>query len=334
MIVKNEYVKIKSGKTEYTLRNYLYDKYLKLWSEEQYKTKNIYCDNRELLMCYIKFDTPLTDYKNAEKTDFDIGIHLKTENQVGSGNKVEITYEYTSLGGVFDASDEWFIDGVDLSLYDGKKITAIGFGSDIEEGGNYQLCACIDTSNYSMTLDATRGIYISRKDIISSNAICDGYEFPLHLAPKTNYIKNNMSVKAVLYSVGFGNSRGKMSQEFVIGKDAEVKIIDDFSYGIIMKNPISVALYPQTKIQPLANRYPIQPEYKATIYPQEKRYASNNMYPTKAGYNYIIFKYRLYYYDINDYYNQKLVYLDEYYTMSYAHNPKGLFTIKNKIERG
>lgn len=55
------------------------------------------------------------------------------------------------------------------------------------------------------------------------------------------------------------------------------------------------------------------------------------MYPLKTGYNYVILKYRLYYYDFNQGQNVKL---NQYYTMSYVHSPKGIFTITNKIERG
>ena len=38
MIVKNEYVKIKANKKEYTLKNYIYDRYLKLFSDRQKET--------------------------------------------------------------------------------------------------------------------------------------------------------------------------------------------------------------------------------------------------------------------------------------------------------
>lgn len=341
MIVKNEYVKIKNGKKEYTLKNYIYDNYLNLFSQFQYNYREVDGMNggdlyrTGLSSCVIKFDTPLKDYKNANYSDFDIRISTTRIEVVGNESEVSTVYDYNSNTGAFEINNMIFPNKIDLSKFDSRKITAIGFVADNRPYYVLQrtLYACIDTSSYSMSFNASRGISISRKDVMSSNARCDGYKYPLHLAPVREAYSNEVGseLKSILYSVGFGNTRGRMAEEFIIGEDAEVRKIDDFSYGVIMKNPISVPLYPGTGLQPLDSLYPIQPDFRETIYPQQNRYTGNEAYPLKTGYNYIIFRYRLYYYDFNQ---EKNINLSQYYTMSYVYNPKGIFTITNKIERG
>ena len=343
MKVKNEYVKIKSGKKEYTLRNYIYDSYLKIFSNRQNKIYDYWhgigyeiteVDETKLYTCHIKFDEPLEDYTNAQVSDFDITIPLKNYEMVGNESGTSTIYEYSSL--MID-----YYNPIDLTPYNGKKITAIGFGGVIryiDVRPVIKIYACVDTSYYSIYVNAEQGIEVSRKDTIQSNAVCDGYEYPLHLAPiferfsepDDEHHGDTARIRPILYSVGFGNMRGEMAEEWIIGQDAEIQTIDDFKYGVAMKNPISVPLYPLSISYPSNSVYPIQPEFKETIHPQENRFASDNMYPMKAGYNYIIFKYRLYY-SLSQF---EVIYLDEYYTMSYAYNPKGIFIATNKIERG
>ncbi len=337
MQVKNEYVKIKAGRKEYTLKNWIYDSYLKLFSDYQKQTYEIdgitETVNTELKICCIKVATTLDDYKNASVYDFDIFIPCKDIKITGNENGTNVIYEYSSL--LINYTDK-----LDLTKYDGKKITAIGFcgitrWKDVTP--IYELFACLDTSFYSIYINAEEGINVSRKDTIMSNAVCDGIEYPIHLSPVlTRLIEDDEykgaigRIRAILYSVGFGRSRGKMQQEFIIGKDAKIETINDTKYGIAMKNPIEIPKYPQTSKFPSNLKYPISPKYSMSIYPKEVGvYPSIKRYPMQTGYTYIIFKYRLYYNVLNN-----IKYLNEYYTMSYAYNPKGVFTITNTIERG
>lgn len=338
MQVKNEYVKVKTKGREYVFKNWIYDSYLKLFSDCQKELYNMQgiteSNSTELSVCCIKIGTALEDYKNANVSDFDIFIPQKNSEVTGNENSVNAIYNYSSL--MINYANK-----IDLSQYDGQKITAIGFCGIIryiDVAPVYELYACIDTNYYSIYVNAEEGINISRKDIVSSNAVCDGAEYPLHLAPilkrtsepDDKYKGARGKIRAVLYSVGFGATRRKMEQEFLIGEDAKIKTIDDFSYGIDMKNPVELPKYPSITTFPSSARYPVAPKYLRSIYPQKTGlYPSNKRYPMKAGYSYIIFKYRLYYNVLNN-----IEYLDEYYTMSYLHSPKGVFTIKNKIERG
>lgn len=337
MIVKNEYVKVQAGGKEHTFRNWIYDKYLALFStyqKETYYEKGITeTVDTELSACCVKFDTPLNDYQNASTSEFDIFIPYKNIEITGNERGTSTIYDYSS--NLIN-----YAQGIDLTPYDGKKITAIGFCAITQWQDTepvYEVMACIDTSYYSIYVNASQGIEVSRKDTVMSNAYCDGYEYPLHLAPvlkrrslpDDEYKGATGRIRAVLYSVGFGTMRGKMAQEWIIGGEAIIKEIDSYTYGIAMKNPTSAAKYPSSGKYPSSSLYPIQPEYKKTLYPSKTVFPSNNRYPMKAGYNYIIFKYRLYYNILNE-----INYLDEYYTMSYAYSPKGVFIATNKIERG
>ena len=338
MQVKNEYVKLKTSKKEYVFRNWIYDSYLKLFSDNQkelYEMQGITeTVATELSVCCIKLNTPLDNYQNADASDFDIFIPCKNVEVTGNAKGVSVIYDYSSL--MINYANK-----IDLTEYDGQKITAIGFCGItryIDVSPVYELYACVDTSYYSIQINADDGISISRKDTISSNAVCDGIEYPLHLAPvlqrrsepDDKYKGATGRIRAILYSVGFGSTRGKMQQEFVIGEDAKIETINNFTYGIAMKNPVEMPKYPSAFTFPGSNRYPVAPKYSRSSYPREKGlYPSSRRYPMKAGYNYIIFKYRLYYNVTNN-----IEYLDEYYTMSYIHNPRGVFTITNTIERG
>ena len=338
MQVKNEYVKLRTSKKEYIFKNWIYDSYLKLFSERQKQLYNMSgiteTNSTELVMCCIKVDKQLSNYKNATVEQFDIFIPYKNISISGNEKGVSTIYEYSSL--MINYANK-----LDLTEYDGKKITAIGFCGIthyVDTTPIYELFACIDTSYYSITIDVEQGIEVTRKDTVASNAICDGIEYPLHLAPvlqrtsepDDKYKGAIGKIRAILYSVGFGSARGKMQQEFIVGKDVKIETIDDFKYGVAMKNPINTPKYPSASISPSNNRYPTAPKYLRSLYLKEKNlYPSFGKYPMKAGYNYIIFKYRLYYNILNN-----IEYLNEYYSMSYVYNPKGAFIATNTIERG
>lgn len=333
MQIKNEYIKIKSGGKECTLRNWMYDSYLKLFSDRQ---KELYemqeteeTVDTMLQVCCIKVNTPLENYKNANANDFDIFIPYKSVETTGNEQAVNVIYTYSSLINNYSKS-------LALSEYNGQKITAIGFCAitDFEnESPVYTLYACVDTSYYSINISSEEGISISRKDTFSSNAFCNGNEYPIHLSPvppKRKIDGDFKNIRSVLYSVGFGITKGQMQQEFLIGRDSEIQTISDTKFGVVMKNPIDVPKYPGTNVFPSSSRYPVAPKYRRSLYPQASGlYLGSNRYPMRAGYNYIIFKYRLYCAK-----SSGTEYLNDFYTMSYLHNPRGIFIITNTIERG
>ena len=337
MIVKNEYVKVRIGEKEHTFKNWIYDDYLALFSKYQkqtyYETGITETIETELAVCAIKVETPLSNYKNASTSEFDIFIPYSNVDITGNERGTSTIYDYSS--NLIN-----YAEGIDLTPYDNKKITAIGFCVITEWDDTepvYTVMACIDTSYFSIYVNASQGLNISRKDTVMSNAYCDGYAYPLHLAPvlKRRSLPDDQyhgavgRIRAVLYSVGFGTSRGNMNQEFVIGQDASINTLSQFKYSISMNNPVEVPKYPNTNIYPSSERHPVAPKFIATLYPRTNLQPSTSKYPMKSGDVYIIYKYRLYYNILND-----INWLDEYYTMSYPHTPEGIFTVTNTIERG
>lgn len=217
MIVKNEYIKIKTDK-EITITNYIYDKYLEFVAKAQYDKS--YMDF-SMIECFLKFDTPFNNVCGKEPTDFDMAIRFSNRNLTASENTVEANYTFTPTeGNVYNPkTDEFYEDFTDII---GKKITAIGFNTMI----NYEeyIVACVDTSNYSTYF--VENISFQRKDIFTSDTtVKDGA--PINLTPFSN--KNIVVSSArgdyiyqcypVLYSIGLGTRRGEMEEEYIIKKN-------------------------------------------------------------------------------------------------------------------
>lgn len=330
MKVKNEYVKIQTENKEITLRNYIYDSYLSLFSRGQYiVSRNIY-SKKFLGACYLKFDDELEDYTNATAGDFDIVMLYQNKDIVGNENSVSLTYLYNTLDVRSLDSEGARTQIQSLVPYLNRKITAIGFGQTYGR----DIFACIDTSNYSIKM-INKNFNVVRKDILSSEATCVGYSYPVHLLPSWGYEKTRLEdyqyPMAVLYSVGFGRLKGVIEDELILHDDFEVIQESDTVYGINMKIEAEKSIYPQITSYAGNSKYPIKFYAEREIYPNINIQPSISKYPLKSNYKYVIFKYRLYYYYTVDF---EEVFLDEYYTMNYPiGNIKGLFEIKNKIER-
>lgn len=337
MIIKNDYVKITTDK-EYTLHNYIYDEYLKSFSKAQYYEDGdpyeeyqaelaTYNYNKFLGRCVLKLDTPLEDYQNAEVEDFDIILYYSNFNLSGNNQGVSVLYIYDILKGALKASDRETI--TDWTEYINKKVVAIGFTATT----SHKIMACVDTSNYSIFLNDMNNFKILRKDNISSNAICIGEDYPFHLAPVKNFelTRTDQPTQnlARIYSVGLGTIAGQMSSEFILGKDIDINVIDDTTFGFNLKSGINKTLFPNINIYAGNGKYPLTKYYDREQYLRSGLHPSTSKYPLKSNYKYIIIKYREYYMDTS--YN--IIYTDKYYTMNYQASPKGLFEIRNKIER-
>lgn len=330
MKVKNEYVKIQTENKEITLRNYIYDSYLELFSRGQYTVSEDLNVKKFLGACYLKFDDELEDYTNATVGDFDIVLLYQNKDIVGNESSIEISYIYGTRE-FYEIYGDGYRRNIDnLNDYKNKKITAIGFGATY----GHEIYACIDTSNYTIKINDDSFI-ITRKDILSSEATCGGYAFPLHLLPCTEYTKTPyVDAKypmAVLYSVGFGRLKNAIEDELVLHDDFEVIQERDTVYGINMKIEAEKSIYPQVTSYAGNSKYPIKFYAEREIYPNINIQPNSSKYPLKSNYKYIIFKYRLYCVQEPQ---STILFLDEYYTMNYPiGNIKGLFEIKNKIER-
>lgn len=328
MIVKNEYVKIKTDK-EVILHNYIYDNYLKFIAQAQYDT-NI--RDFSFTNCFIKFDTPFEDINNKNYYDFDIRVPLSNKNLTISETTIEANYTYTPKRNyAYSAIDETIIK--DFTEYYGKKITAIGFS--IFLNGENIICACVDTSNYSNYF--VENISFQRKDIFSSDAsVVNGS--PLNLAPfSEKYIIESGGhgeiqyyCYPVLYSIGLGTRRGEIEEEYIIGQDVDIIIESNTSFGFNLRRGLESNKYPSQTLYSGNNLYPLPLKVNKELHPHRRLYTGSGIVPLLSDYKYIMYKYRYYYH--NDFASED-IYLDEYFITNLPNDTKGLFEIVTKIER-
>lgn len=332
MIIANKFVRVQQDKNIVELHNLILNKYLELFSKTQYESEdNLYEDNynKNLSRCYVKFDNKLENINpNIELTakDFDIEFTSITTIVEFNNQEAHITYNYGTRvkTGIYDISAGKYIDN--LSPYVGKKITALAFGSPSN------IYAVIETINYSLTVDTSDNFNIFREDIFKSDAICDKY--PYHLSPigKGSIILDEdystANVYAKLYSIGLGKIIGGIEEELVVGKDIEINVKNNTTFSFNLKKGSANNIYPRN-IQPSYSKYPLALYVETFKFPHDKAYPSSSKYPMETDYRYIIYKYQLYYIGRGN----ELVTLDEYYTMSYLTDVKGLFEIETKIER-
>jgi hypothetical protein len=328
MIIKNEYIKIKSDK-EITLHNYIYDKYLELVAKAQYDKSVM---DFSMIMCYLKFDVPFDDVLNKTPSDFDMSFAFSNRNITYAENSIEANYTYTPLENrTYKPSTSEII--TDFSEYIGKKITAIGFSTNI----NYQpqIVACVDTSNYSTYFQ--ENISFQRKDIFSSDTtVKDGY--PINLTPfsektiieRTGHGDIMQTCYPVLYSIGLGTRSGEMQEEYIIGEDVDVIVESDTSFGFNLRRGLESNKYPAQRLYAGNGLYPLPLKVNKELHPHKKLYTGSGIVPLLSDYKYIMYKYRYYYFDDFAY---DYIYINEFFTTNLPNDTKGLFEIVTKIER-
>lgn len=161
--------------------------------------------------------------------------------------------------------------------------------------GSYKtpVCAILDTSNYNMYLQQNQDFSITRRDIITTDALFyssnkNKIPGPVHLAPygvpqiiyQPNIYREtgvwqsfNDRGYGILYSIGLSSYPDYIDKEFIIGEDIQVE-----NNGIELNiNGLENYL---TKDSPL--------------FCSKNIYASTNLYPVKTNYKYVIFKYKVY----------------------------------------
>lgn len=318
MKIENKFIKINNGKKEYIIRNYIYNSYLKLFIDNQLSEDDFYM---EMSNVYIKFETPIDDYMNADRTDFDVRTVCNNPSINGMENKVVSTYYYNVLGTVYEATSNI---NVDISDFYNKKITALGFGTANE------IFACVDTENFNIYLYEEENFHIIREDTMTSDAICRGTEYPLHLSPYLGKIDRFNDKRVRLYSIGLGYIQNEMAAEYVVGDTINVIRESDTSYGFNLKKGENYELHPRTTLYCGSSLYPTDVYKEKEIHPIQTIYPSMNKFPMQSNYKYIIYKYLVYYLDVN---TDEMVNIG-YYTMNLPNETKGLFEIITKIERG
>ena len=317
MKVRNEYIQIKMGNKTWTKKNMILNEYLYRMFDSQINTEHDKC---YISRCFLKLDTPIenVDYDSEIlPSQFDITIRNivdeKYFNQRTARTKNSIRINY-----IFDSNSMFIIDGEwhEISImnnYINRRIMGIGFG--VDDSSN--IFAYLDTSNMNIAINYNEKISISRIDLLQSDGICDGIEYPLHLVNdfafkdtkevEVSGLYTKEYTEAQLYSVGFGNCRGLMEEEYLI---SDVEIERD-----------------ETSIT-----FNVQRDKKMGHYPSEN--LDLGFYPTMDNSKYLLFKYRLYRRYKNDFSDEYVInYLDKYYTMNMANEDFGNLNVKLKIER-
>ena len=341
MKIRNEFVKIQNGNKKYEFKNLILNEYLKIFAGFQLSTTNI--ENvkfdKNIRFCLLKFDTPLENIDvdmKLHNQDFDICLKGETKKiQTGSKNQITMQYDYNDEF-IYDFRKSTGID-VKISDYYGRKITAIGFNrwwtndSNVDESRKWLVCSVLDTSNYNIYLQENQDFVITRKDIITSDAMFytsnkDKVPYPVHLAPigvpqiivqpEIDDIKYYNNAYGILYSIGLSSYPDYIDKEYIIGEDLE---------AILNENEITI-----TGLE----------NYLSTdspLFSSKDIYASDDLYPVKTDYKYIIFKYKVWQ-NVHSKINNEIVttYTDTgyYYYQSIPINKYGKTNLKIKYERG
>lgn len=308
MKVKNEYVQIQVGNKVYTKRNMILNKYLNRIFVNQINPS--YTTRNDITNCYLKLDTPLQniDYDSElSSSDFDIVLQSSNKsiideekifNSFSTKTKdgIIVSYKFTNDGDFQYKENRSWKNGKqnEFNRFSGRKVTAIGFSSKISG-----ILAVVDVSNMNIIINQNEEFIVSRVDRYQSDAICNGFEYPLHLVNfnakyNARYDSNtgrSTCTMAQLYSIGLGNKIGLMESEHII----------DFDEATVGNNNIELEFSDLIKVG---------------HYPSETLFPSVSLFPKKDNSRYIILKYRLL--DINDLSSK--TYLDKYYTMNYRYD--------------
>lgn len=346
MKIKNDSISIRIGKKQYDFRNLILDEYLKKFinlSEEEitkvYNSKNL----RYLL---IKFDKPIENINKkslVKNEEFDIAIiNSETEYQEISDTKITTQYNYQTIKNfsIMDYNTDTTISN-DISQYYGKKIAMLGFNTYFSpsKSMNNPVKAILDTSNYDIYLQENQDFTVTRKDIVTTDALFYSNNKikvpgPIHLAPIPNnavITPNTLTYESdgfissisgenrsygIIYSVGLSSYTDRIDKEFIIGQDIEV-----------MQN--------ETELDIKGIENYLSNENK--LYPNSNMYPSSNVYPIKSNYKYIIIKYKVWQNILSGTYENPVYTMTDtgfFYYQAIPIDKFGKLNMKIKYERG
>ena len=243
MKIKNESIVIKNGNKKIEVTNLILNSYLKQFvnaqksTEEMRKVYNL----KSLKYCLLKFDTNLQFDETSELNNNVFDVCLVSDvviNQEGNEKQVSIQYDYDFTTKPFLYVYSRGEATQDISQFYGRKITAIAFNTYFLPT-QVPVCAILDTSNYNIYLQENQGFCITRKDIVSTDALfwssTSKLKYPLHIAPNNieaifdnrklqqNYQAWYPRAFPILYSVGLSSNINKIEEEFVIGTDISMQ---------------------------------------------------------------------------------------------------------------
>ena len=343
MKIKNDLISIKIGNKHYDFHNLILDEYLKIFIttqvdvEENNKTKN----RKNLTYLLLKFDTPIENLNEKSvlvNEDFDVFTFDSSTIQQVSDEKISVQYNY-KIKDVIDFSSPNYPENINISNYNGRKITAIGFNSFGTKSTSIytNVKAVLDTSNYNIYLQENQEFAITRKDIITTDALFytsnkNKVPGPLHLMPIINkavitpkklydttesfMISGSDESYGVIYSVGLSSYIDRIDKEFVIGEDVE-----------ITQNGAEL------DIKGIENYL----SNEKLLYPNSNLYPSSSLYPIKANYKYIIIKYKVWQNILSGTYENPVRTMTDtgyFYYQAVPINKFGKLNLEIKYERG
>jgi hypothetical protein len=333
--INNKYLKIKSGNKEVVTHNRIFDKYLEHVNLSQFEGTDFLKHNgrKKIDAVYIKLDEPITDFDNITYRDFDLCIRSQDSSTTGNKFGCNIIYIFDSIYSCTEAQYRGYSHNVDLSDYQGKKITGLGFMNFSTE-----LLAYADTTDYNIFINPEQALMIIREDEFKTNMECVGVEFPYHLAPtnktywqrisSTSYAGN--MYEARLYSIGYGTAKNRMINEYKLDDNEIIVDITNTDFSFALKTGEKRTLFPKASLYAGSSKYPLPRYTDRELQPKTILHPSNNKYPLSSNVKYIIYKYQIVVEDANDS-TQRIVL--GYYTMNYASDYIGACTVKTKTER-
>lgn len=303
MKVKNDFVAIKNGKQEIKIHNIILDTYIKKIIANQMEKEA----RANLLMYYIflKFDTEL-DFDETSiltRDNFDLSFNSCANNTEISKKEVINNYTYMLAKGI--EATEIITDNVINSFenYNGRKITAIGFGTNAYSN----LYACLDVRNYNIYLDTEQVLSIARRDILSTDAYFYSndsiIQFPAHLSNGKDITNLTTGLcktyYGILKSIGLGHNPYAIAEEHSILPYTEH--IQSDKNSIIINDELTIeykseGLFPAVDLYPETNLCPAR-IIVDNLYPSKDVYPGIDIYPVYSAYQYVQLKYEIYYID-------------------------------------
>lgn len=312
MRISNDRITIKMGKKKYDFQNLILDSYLKKMVESQ-QTDDItkWCPPT-LSRCFVKFDTKLDFNKSSilKESDFDIflGVTSIIENTSNGGTNVNYQYSLSN-------TDTW-------KNYVNRKITTLGFA---DLSNNFY--ACLDCSNYSLTIKQNEDISIARTDTFKtdSNFYSNNstINYPVHLSIRgipsfitqgtEDYPQVGKYAYAHLSSIGLGTNKNSIKKEIQLNSDNTTYTDNSIIFKELANGKVVEGLlYPNSIIQPSSTKFPTK---------------------TDDLYTYLFFKFKIFHILSNfmgEYIAQDSGY---WYTLSVPIYENGVFNYSIKYER-
>ena len=342
MKIKNDLISIKTGDKHYDFTNLILDVYLQAFASAQLSIENVnkIIYHKNLLYPLLKFDTPLKAFDKTStlvNEDFDTFSLDCSEMQEANNNRIITKYTY-NIQNVYNFNNSNYPQSEPISNYYGRKITAIGFSVLGGKSSSVYstVMAVLDTSNYNIYLQPNQNFNITRRDIITTDALFYSNDknkvpAPLHLMPiqnkaviEPNWLYNESGAGiggqdasyGVIYSIGLSSYIDRIDKEFVIGEDVEI------TQNGTQLNIEGIENY-------LNNENP--------LYPSSNLYPSSSIYPIKANYKYIIIKYKVWQNILSGTYENPVYTMTDtgyFYHQAIPIDKFGKLNMKIKYERG